>query len=120
MNGTSARQPDYYSDVHNIYNLVEVTPGLPKPFTGPDRAAFHFTSIAHPEDARVAVLTAIVILEDAFKVTFAPARVTQSGSTRRRVFEALMPGGLTVALVAMAEHFEDQDTLETAGELVAA
>src|SRR6185437_10973767 len=102
-----------FRDFHKIYDLTEITPGLPMPFTGPDRAAFWFTAIAHADEARDAVATAKRIFADALGAVFAWKDVwTENGA--RRQYDALLPSGLQVVLTAKAEHMQDEDAEELA------
>ena len=102
-----------FRDFHKIYDLTEITPGLPMPFTGPDRAAIWFTAIAYADEARDAVATAKRIFADALGAVFAWKDVwTENGA--RRQYDALLPSGLQVVLTAKAEHMQDEDAEELA------
>lgn len=102
-----------FRDFHKIYDLTEITPGLPMPFTGPDRAAFWFTAIAHAGEARDAVATAKRIFGDALGAVFAHRDIwTENGP--RRQYEALLASGLAVVLTAKTEHMQDEDDTEGA------
>ena len=104
---TTGSRAGYLGDVRRVWDLIEITPGLPVPFISPDRAAFYFTNIVHPEDARQAVADAETVLSYAFgDVPFTHDRIEQAGSTRRYVYEALLPSGLVLALTVKAEHVE--------------
>lgn len=106
-------------EIIRIYQIVMVTAGLPMPITGPDRASFWFSNIVHAEDARASVATARRIFADAFGAAFSYHDVETDNGTRR-MYEALLPCGLMIVLTAKAEHMQDEDDAENAGELVAA
>ena len=95
----------WFADVRRIHDVAEVTPRLPLPFTGPDYAAFYFTTIKDPQDTRESLDRAVRVFRDAFgPLEFRP-RWTQTGSTRRYHLEAqLFPSELTLCLTARAEH----------------
>lgn len=95
----------WFRDVHRILSVVEVTPGLPLPRIGGQRASFHFTCITHAADAAEAVALAETILSYALHVTFAVREAVAGDDTRRYILEGSMPdSGLMVAIVAKAEH----------------
>ena len=108
MTDSAPAPPGRFTEIRTIYNIVQVTPGLPMPFTGPDRAAFWFTHIP-AEDARNAVTTARLVFADAFGVTFTP-RLEQASNGPRRVYQALLPSGFAITLWVKAEDAEDPRT----------
>ena len=106
-------------EIIRIYQIVQVTCGLPMPITGPDRASFWFVAITHAEDARSAIGTAKQIFADEFGAVFSHHDVwTDNGP--RRMYEALLPSGLMIVLTAKTEHMQAEDADEDAGQLVAA
>jgi hypothetical protein len=109
----------WFRDVRRILDITEVTPGLPLPSISRDRAVFFFVGAAHAEDAREAVRLAETILRSALLAVFYPRR-TQAGSTRHYILTALLPSGLTVDIVALAEHIDGPEARETKPELAEA
>ena len=106
-------------DIHLIYNLVGDGHGLPMPITGPDRSSFWFVHIVHAEDARNAVADAKRLFAGTLGAVFAHHDIwTENGA--RRMYEALLPSGLTIVLTARAEHMQDEGAAADAAELVAA
>lgn len=103
-------------DIQAVYRLVKETPapGLPMPFTGPDRAAFWFITITRAEDARDAVAQAKAVFADRLGAVFGWKDVWTENGTRRQ-YEALLTSGLSIVLTAKAEHMQDEDA--EAGEL---
>lgn len=95
---------EWFREVRRILDIIEVTPGFPKPFISPDRTAFYFTAITHAADAREAVEEAQTILSYALNVTFARREAIAGDDTLRYILEAFMPSGLAVDIVARAEH----------------
>jgi len=108
MNAPNAHA-GWFRDVRRILDIIEVTPGLPLPSICKDRAVFFFVGAAHAEDAREAIRLAEIILQGALLTVFYPRR-TQAGSTRHYILTAVLPSGLMVDLVALAEHIDGQDT----------
>ena len=105
-------------DFIRIYEITGVTPALPWPFTGPDRAAFYFID-RDADEAREAVATAKRIFADAFGAVFGwHDEWTPNG--RRRQYKATLPSGLDLVLMAKASQMQDEDDTEDAAELVAA
>lgn len=103
-------------DIIRIYEIAGVTPGLPMPFTGPDRAAFYFID-SRPDAAREAVAMARRVFADAFGAVFGYQDIwTESGA--RRQYKATLPSGLDIVLMAKAEQMQDED--DAARELQAA
>lgn len=100
----------WFRDVRIVHVTAEHMDGLPLPFTGPDYATFYFTGIVHPEDTRAVLDRAVCIFRKAFgpDVRFGD-RESQAGSTRWYHVEASLPSGLTLALVAKAEHLDGYD-----------
>ena len=98
----------WFRDVRRLLDITEVTPGLPLPRIGPDSATYFFVGVAHAKEARADVRQAETILRTAFLVNFAP-RWTQAGSTRHYILTAMLPSGLTVDIVALAQHFDEVD-----------
>jgi hypothetical protein len=107
------------ADFARIYEITGRAPGLPMPFTGPDRAAYWFTAETNPEAAREAVALARRVFAEAFGVTFR-YRDILTGNGMRRQYEAVLGSGVQVVLTAKAEHMRDEDAAEDAGEVVAA
>lgn len=106
---TAGQHPDWYSDVRRVLDAAEDARTLPRPFIGPDRAVFYLERIPHAEGTRAALERVRDVLRDALGVTFSSRRET-TGSTRHYILEALMPGGLVVAVVTNGRHIpEDED-----------
>lgn len=119
MNHPTNEHAGWFRDVRAILALVETTPGLPLPSISRDRAVFFFVGITHPVDARQALYRAETILRSGLLAAFYPRR-TQAGSTRHYILTAVLPSGLMVDLVALAEHFDGQDApAEMAGSVAA-
>ena len=95
----------WFRDVRAIINITETTPGLPLPRIAPDRAVFLFVGITHRAAAWLAMAEAETILRSGLLAAFFPRR-TQIGSAAHYILTAVLPSGLQVDLVAMAEHFD--------------
>lgn len=108
MTCTTSERAAWLSDVRRILKIFEAIPGLPVPHISKYRASFHFTFIASKDEAAEAVLNAAAILGHALSVRFTPAW-TECGSSRHCLLEASLPSGLTVCLVAKAEHVDPRD-----------
>jgi len=106
MNCHDNEHSGWFRDVRAIINITEAAPGLPLPRIAPDRATFFFVGITHRAEARQAMAEAETILRSAFLAAFFPRR-TQIGSSRHYILTAVLPSGLMVDLVAMAEHFDN-------------
>lgn len=101
--------PDWFSDVRQVLGITQASGGrLPRPFIGPERAAFYISAIAHPEDTRIALARVRDVLCSALGVAFASRRA-ESGSTQHYIMEALLPGGLVIAVVANGRHIAEDD-----------
>lgn len=116
MKDPTAERAARAADLIRIYEITRDTPGLPLPFSGPDRSAFYFID-REPGGARQDVETAKQIFTRAFGVTFG-WHDEQAPNGMNRLYEAGLPSGLKVVLIARAEHM--QDDTEGAGELVVA
>lgn len=117
---TTSGHADWFRDVRRVLDVTEVTPGLPLPFVSSDRATFYFTNIVHAGDAAEAVAAARTILSYALRVTFIIRMAVAGDDTGRMVFEALMPSGLAVDIVAKAEHMAGRDSVLAQPELAGA
>ena len=111
-----AGRAGYFRDVRAIWDLTESTPGLPIPSIGRDRAVFFFVGLTHRAEARQAMAEAETILRSGLLAAFFPRR-TQAGSTRHYILTAVLASGLTVDLVAMAEHFDSEDAASREPEM---
>ena len=107
MRDLTPGHPGWFRDVRRILDITEVTPGIPLPHISKDRAVFFFAGICHAEDAVQMLRDAETILGYAFKVTFTPRR-TKAGSTEHHILTAMLPSGLMIDLVALAEHIDSQ------------
>lgn len=108
MNCHDNEHAGWFRDVHAILKVTESTPGLPLPRIAPDRATFFFVGITHRTEARQAIAEAETILRSALLAAFFPRR-TQIGTSRHYILTAVLPSGLMVDLVAMAEHFDSPE-----------
>lgn len=102
----------WFDDARHIIDITETSPCLPIPAISRDRAVFFFVAITHRAEARQAMAEAETFLRSDLLAEFSPRR-TQMGSTRHYILTAVLPSGLMVDLVAMAEHFDAEDTAET-------
>ena len=105
---SSAPRAGVFRDIHAIYDLTETVPGLPMPHVGSGRAVFFFVGIIHPADARQALYRAETILRSGLLAAFYPRR-TKAGSTEHYILTAVLPSGLMVDLVALAQHIDAPD-----------
>lgn len=101
----SAGHADWFRDMRRILDITEVTPGLPLPRIAPDRAVYFFTGITRAADAAQALRDAETVLADTLDVTFTPRR-TRYGSAEHHILSAILPSGLLIDLVALAEHID--------------
>ncbi len=99
----------WFADIRRLLDITEVTPGLPLPRIAPERATFFYVGITHAADARESVRTAEMILGYALGVAFIARRTTPAGSSAHYILTAVLPSGLQVDLVGLAEHFDGQD-----------
>lgn len=114
--------PGYWRDVRRIWDITEVTPGLPVPAISSTRAVFDYRRITHAADAAERVALAETILSYALNLTFARREALAGDDTLRYILEAFMPSGLAVDIVARAEHMQHEPapvSREDAPELAA-
>ena len=104
---------DRIRDLIRVYEITAVTPGLPVPFGGPDRAAFYFTD-GEATAAREVVATAKQAFAGALGAVFGWRDIWTSGGARRQ-YKATLASGLDIVLMAKAEHMQDEDGTEDAG-----
>lgn len=103
-----------FRDVHAIYDLVEITPGLPWPTTSPARAVFDYRHVVHAEDAREAVDCAAAVLTFTFAAEFGPERTEVNGADGPRyLLEALLPSGLTLVIISRVSLADEPAGRET-------
>jgi hypothetical protein len=115
MNDPNARSP-IIRDICRAYSVVDQTPGLPMPSTGPARFALRYTDIKDRGTAMVAVGHALAVLGDEFGITrFAPRDETAGDGTPLRLFEAILLSGLILVVVATREHVDGLDQGDDAG-----
>jgi hypothetical protein len=107
MTVTTAPQPQRSAqirDIHQLYDVVDTTEGLPMPSTGHGRSSFNFSQVKHAEDTQRAMRVAEAILVRRLGLTFVPREVAPVGSAAYWIRTAWMDGGLAVDLVALATH----------------
>jgi hypothetical protein len=95
------------TDAQHILEAARAT-GLPFPSLSRDRAVFFFVAIADAKTARAERAQAECSLQYALRVPFAPRR-TRAGSTEHHILTAVLPSGMKVDLVALAEHIDGVD-----------
>ena len=107
------RDARLYRDLHGILGIVQVTPGLPRWSVCEDLAAFFFAGLPADEVPQ-AFRDAETVLGYAFGVTFRNRKPEPVGSTAHFIRTAELPSGLTLELVALAEHINEADYREDA------
>jgi hypothetical protein len=109
----------WFADARRIIAVTETGAGLPLPTIAPASASFSFTGIPRAEIAREVVANAKRLLTAELGVTF-DWRYHQNGSSRYRLYEAMLPSGMVLSLVVRAEHFDGIDEDAPVLEVVAA
>ena len=109
-----------FRDIHAIYDLTEVTAGLPMPSTSPARASFDYRHIVREQDARAAVACAVAALSRAFGAVFSERTEPGGDGTPRYLLEALLPSGLSVVIISRVANAGSQDPAGTQPELAGA
>lgn len=98
-----------FGDIHRLYDLTEVTPGLPMPNCAAVRATFDYRHVIHAEHARAAVAAAETVLSREFGVTFADVTETAGDGTPRYLRVAGLPSGLTLVIISRFTADLDED-----------
>ena len=111
---TAPEHAGYWRDVRKIWDIAEVTPGLPIPRISAERAAFHYNGITNARDAAEAVALAETILSYALHLTFVRRDALAGDDSLRYILEAFMASGLAVDIVARAEHMGSLDAAQLA------
>ena len=108
-----------FRDLRKVLDIIQVTPGLPRWSVCEDLAAFFFAGLP-ADEAPQAFKDAETVLAYAFGVTFKTRKPKPVGSTVHFIRTAELPSGLTVELVALAEHINEADYREDARKALAA
>lgn len=109
----TGRDARLYRDLNGILGIIQVTPWLPRWSISEDQAAFFFAGLPADEAAQ-AVRDAETILGYALGARFTDRFPRPVGSTRHHIRTARLASGLTVELVALAEHMDSPDAREDA------
>lgn len=114
MNDPSGSRSARIADMHHLLHLADRFPRfLPVPSVSFRVASFNYTGETSAEDAARAVLEARRILSRHAALEFTGGYSKAIGSARCYVYEAVLPSGLHVCIVAGAEAgplLEAEDT----------
>ena len=94
----------YWDEVRRIWDIAQVTPGLPIPQISATRAVFDYRRITHARDAAESVARAETILSYELSLTFERADAMAGDDTMRYILRAFLPSGLAVDIVAKSAH----------------